>query len=171
MNVLIVVDMQNDFIDGALGTAEAVSIVPRVIEKIKSFNGAVLATMDTHGEDYLDTPEGKNLPVIHCVRGTTGWELQKDVGKLISTTPFEKKIFGSMDLAEYLVGMDKQVGIEEITLIGLCTDICVISNAMILKSTLPQVKIIVDSNCCGGVTPKSHTTALEAMKMCQIEIL
>lgn len=171
MNVLIVVDMQNDFIDGALGTKEAEKIVPKVIEKIKGFGGAVLATMDTHGEDYLNTLEGEKLPVTHCVRGTKGWEIQKDVAKLISTTPFEKNIFGSMDLAEYLIGMNKQVGIKEITLIGLCTDICVISNAIILKSALPQVKISVDSACCGGVTVESHNNALEAMKMCQINVI
>ncbi len=171
MEVLIVVDMQNDFIDGALGTKEAVSIVPNVVEKIKNFKGMVIATRDTHERDYLSTQEGKHLPVEHCIRGTEGWEICEEVKKEIEEEPIDKITFGSVELAQKLqsfhTGEEK---IERITLIGLCTDICVISNAMILKAFLPEVPIVVDASCCAGVTPQSHMQALEAMKVCQIEI-
>lgn len=170
MNVLVVVDMQNDFIDGALGTKEAQTIVPAVIEKIKKFDGLVLATRDTHQEDYLETQEGKNLPVSHCIRGTHGWELKKEIGDLIRETPVDKPTFGSRSLGEQLASVHAAQGIERITLVGLCTDICVISNAMLLKVFLPEVPICVDASCCAGVTPESHRQALEAMKVCQIEI-
>lgn len=169
MKILIVVDMQNDFIDGALGTSEAVSILPKVIDKIKNFKGAVFATRDTHDENYLKTQEGANLPVPHCIIGTKGHEIHEDIMKLISTTPFDKVTFGSTDLAEYLKNV--RLNIEEIELVGLCTDICVISNALLIKATLPEVKISVCSELCAGVTPLSHQNALEAMKMCQINII
>lgn len=171
MNVLVVVDMQNDFIDGALGTPEAVAIVPNVIEKIKNFDGLVLATRDTHFENYMETQEGHNLPVIHCVKGTFGWEIQDDIAALISEAPIDKPTFGSQILGEKLSDLAQTTAIDSITLIGLCTDICVISNAMLIKAFLPEVPIIVDSACCAGVTPASHLQALEAMKVCQISVL
>lgn len=165
MKYLIVVDMQNDFIDGALGTKEAVAIVPNVAAKIKAFDGEILFTRDTHGEDYLETQEGRNLPVQHCIQGTPGWEIADSLKALCTKSPFDKPAFGSLALGEYL---KNQKDVETVTLIGLCTDICVISNAMIVKAFLPEVPVYVDASCCAGVTPKSHKTALEAMKMCQI---
>lgn len=177
MKVLIVVDMQNDFIDGALGTPEAVEIVPRVVEKIKGWTGRVYATQDTHQTDYLETQEGKNLPVTHCVEGTQGWEIAPTVQAALSgvdhpagSVRLTKPSFGSRKLAETLLDLHREEAIEEIELIGLCTDICVISNALILKVFLPEVPIFVDAACCAGVTPQSHRNALEAMKMCQIHI-
>ena len=172
MKLLIVVDMQNDFIDGALGSKEAAAIVPKVIEKIKNFDGKVLATQDTHGKNYLDTQEGKNLPVVHCVKGTPGWEIHPEIAELIKDEPFEKDAFGSRSLAKVLRSYDqKEEKFESITLVGVCTDICVISNAMLIKAFLPEVEIIVDSSCCAGVTPESHTRALEAMQVCQIKVV
>lgn len=169
MKYLIVIDMQNDFISGSLGTKEAVRIVPAVIEKIRGFSGGVIATRDTHGENYLETREGQELPVPHCIKGTHGWEIQKDIASLISTTPFNKMTFGSEELCAYMKNLRKKP--EEIVLIGVCTDICVISNALMLKAVLPETKITVDSACCAGVTPQSHKNALEAMKMCQIDVI
>ncbi|MBQ8297200.1 MAG: cysteine hydrolase [Ruminococcus sp.] len=169
MKLLAVIDMQNDFIDGALGTAEAVQIVGRVAEKISSIreSGAeVVFTRDTHGEDYLSTSEGKKLPVEHCVRGTYGWEIT-DKLEVRDSKIIDKPTFGSYELAEYAASIEK---LEEVILVGLCTDICVISNAMLLKARLPEVRITVDSGCCAGVTPQSHENALEAMKMCQIDV-
>lgn len=168
--VLLVIDMQNDFIDGALGTKEAVAIVPKVIHKIKNFDGLVLFTRDTHGEDYLSTQEGKNLPVVHCVKGTHGWEIQEEIEKLRNTKAFDKPTFGSIELGKYLTERNSKDPISEITVIGLCTDICVISNAMIAKASLPEVPVHVDSACCAGVTPQSHENALKAMAVCQIQI-
>ncbi len=171
MKVLVVVDMQNDFIDGALGTPEAQKIVPAVVEKIKSWTGEVYATMDTHQPDYLATQEGRNLPVAHCIEGTPGWEIAPAVREaLTNATCLTKPTFGSRSLAETLVIVNQNQPIEEIVLIGLCTDICVISNAMILKAFLPEVPVAVDASCCAGVTPESHRNALSAMKMCQIGI-
>lgn len=169
-NILVVVDMQNDFIDGALGTKEAVAIVSNVAEKIKNFDGKVLFTRDTHEENYMETQEGKNLPVPHCIRGTKGWEIRPELMELCKDTPINKVTFGSVELGSALREEDKVNPIESITFIGLCTDICVISNAMIAKAFLPEVKIIVDASCCAGVTPESHKNALEAMKMCQISV-
>lgn len=169
-NVLIVVDMQKDFIDGALGTAEAVAIVSNVEEKIKGFNGKVIFTRDTHEENYMDTQEGKNLPVPHCIRGTEGWEIDKSLQKYATDVCIDKPTFGSIELGLYLKELNDAEPIEKITLIGLCTDICVISNAMIAKAVLPEVKVAVDASCCAGVTPQSHSNALEAMKMCQIAV-
>ena len=170
-NILIVVDMQNDFIDGALGTKEAVAIVPKVEEKIRNFDGEVFFTRDTHETYYLETQEGKNLPVKHCIRDTEGWQIRKELDVLRKTDPVDKETFGSTDLAGELTMIDEDEGIGSITLVGLCTDICVISNAMLLKAFLPEVPIIVDSLCCAGVTPKSHEQALEAMKVCQIKVI
>ena len=172
MKVLVVVDMQNDFIDGALGTPEAVEIVPRVVQKIRDFDGRVIATRDTHEEDYLETQEGKKLPVRHCIRGTNGWEIRPEIRELLTEAPIDKPTFGSVELGQKLKA-DQESGdpVESITLVGLCTDICVISNALLLKAYLPEVPVIVDGSCCAGVTPDSHEQALGAMKMCQIEIV
>ena len=167
--LLVVVDMQKDFIDGSLGTEEAVAIVPKVAAKIKEYQDAgqeVVFTFDTHSENYLDTQEGKKLPVVHCVKGTKGWEISDRVYK-DGYPVIDKSSFGSLELAEWV---QSRGNIDEIELIGLCTDICVISNAMILKAKLPEAAISVNASCCAGVTPQSHANALEAMKMCQIDI-
>ena len=169
--VLVVVDMQNDFIDGALGTKEAVAIVPHVEEKIRTFDGTVLFTRDTHETWYLGTQEGKKLPVPHCIRDTEGWQIRSELDALRKTKPIDKETFGSTDLAGELVAMNEDEEIESITVVGLCTDICVISNALLVKASLPEVPIIVDAKCCAGVTPESHENALKAMEVCQIEIV
>ena len=176
MKILVVVDMQNDFIDGALGTKEAEAIVSRTAEKIKEFDGLVLFTRDTHEENYMDTQEGKNLPVPHCIRGTRGWEICPALEALRMEEAIDKPTFGSTVLVHKLAMLDKELkeknglGIESILLIGVCTDICVISNALLLKASLPEVPVSVDASCCAGVTPESHRNALAAMKMCQIQI-
>ena len=170
MKVLVVVDMQKDFIDGSLGTKEAVLIVPKVVNKIKEFDGLVVATQDTHDRNYLATQEGKNLPVEHCIKDTEGWMLHPEVEKLIKTKPILKPGFGSEELADLLKTENEKEPIESITLIGICTDICVICNAMIIKAVLPEVPIIVDAKCCAGINPTSHNNALDAMAMCQIKI-
>lgn len=171
-HILVVVDMQKDFVDGALGTAEAVAIVPRVAEKIRSFDGDIFVTYDTHFENYADTAEGKRLPVPHCIKGTDGWQLDPQVAAALenrSYTAVEKRTFGSTELPQ-LIG--ETVGDEDfsVELIGLCTDICVVSNALLLKAAYPEVPIAVDATCCAGVTPDSHRAALTTMAMCQIEI-
>ena len=168
--VLVVVDMQNDFIDGVLGTKEAVAIVPDVEEKIKNFDGVVLFTRDTHETYYLETQEGKRLPVPHCIRDTEGWQIRSELEALRKTEPIDKETFGSTDLAGELVAMNEDDEIESITFVGLCTDICVISNALLTKASLPEVPIIVDAKCCAGVTPENHENALKAMEVCQIQI-
>ena len=168
--ILIVIDMQNDFIDGALGTNEAVAIVPKVRNKIQEYklnNNAVIYTRDTHADNYLQTQEGINLPVPHCIKDTYGWQVSKELMD-DSMTVIDKPTFGSTVLAEMLKNHFK---CTEVELIGLCTDICVISNALLIKAHLPEVKITVDASCCAGVTPKSHRNALTAMKMCQISII
>ena len=170
-NVLIVVDMQKDFVDGALGTKEAVSIVDNVVAKIKEFDGDVLATYDTHGENYMDTQEGKKLPVPHCIKGTEGWKLDKKVQEALDEKGFTevyKPTFGSVDLVEMIRKYD--VENTQIQLIGLCTDICVVSNALLLKANFPEMNISVDAACCAGVTPEKHLAALETMSSCQIEV-
>lgn len=168
--VLVVVDMQKDFIDGALGTNEAVAIVPKVKEKIENFEGTVLFTRDTHEDNYMDTQEGKNLPVPHCIKGTEGWEICSELRNLCKETPIDKVTFGSTKLGEKLVQMHAENPIENITFVGLCTDICVISNVMLTKAFLPEVELIVDASCCAGVTPESHKTALASMQTCQVTI-
>ena len=170
MKILIVVDMQNDFIDGALGTKEAEKIVANVKEKIDTYrsnNDEVIFTRDTHFEDYLETQEGKNLPVKHCIKDTFGWQISSKLD-VTDSVVIDKPTFGSTKLTEYL--LSKQ-NISEIQLVGLCTDICVISNAFLLKAALPEVLISVDSRCCAGVTPESHNRALESMKTCQIMVI
>ncbi len=169
MKVLVVVDMQKDFIDGSLGTQEALNIVPLVINKIKEYeknNDLIIYTKDTHDEDYLKTLEGKKLPVVHCLKGTSGHEIPTEIlrnNKVI----IEKPTFGSIDLIEYLKGLD----FESIELIGLCTDICVVSNALMIKAHFYEKEVIVDSTCCAGVTVKTHEDALNTMRMCQIKVL
>lgn len=168
--VLVVVDMQKDFISGALGTKEAEAVVDNVAEVIRTFDGEVIFTRDTHTDKYLETQEGRNLPVSHCIKDSDGWQLDKKLASL-RTEPvkiFDKPTFGSVALAEYLKENEE---LESVTLIGLCTDICVISNALLIKAFLPEVEIRVMEKCCAGVTPESHQNALEAMKMCQIKIV
>ena len=169
--ILIVIDMQNDFIDAALGTKEAVSIVETVKEKIRSFpEEDVIATMDTHDEGYMQTQEGKNLPVMHCIKGTDGWKIRPDIAELLTGARiFEKPTFGSTALAADLKDLSEKEEIE-LELIGLCTDICVVSNALLLKASMPEVKISVDAACCAGVTPQKHLAALETMRSCQIDV-
>ncbi len=169
-NILIVVDMQNDFIDGALGTVQAQAIVPKVAAKIRDFSGRVIFTRDTHEADYMDTQEGRKLPAPHCIRGTHGWEIHRELEKLRKEEAVDKPTFGSVGLGMLLKELDGQETVGSITLVGLCTDICVISNALLLKAFLPEAEIVVDASCCAGVTPQSHQTALEAMKACQIKV-
>ncbi|WP_405340251.1 cysteine hydrolase family protein [Ruminococcus sp.] len=169
---LVVVDMQKDFVDGALGTKEAVAIVPDVAKKIADFKGAIFVTLDTHFENYMQTAEGRKLPVPHCIKGTEGWALDKTVAAALEQkgyTPVEKLTFGSVDLPAMI---RKAAGDEDFTieLIGLCTDICVVSNALLLKASFPEVEIAVDAACCAGVTPEKHEAALETMRSCQIEV-
>lgn len=168
MKFLIVVDMQNDFIDGSLGTPEAKAIVAKVEEKIKNFDGTVIFTRDTHFGDYLSTQEGKKLPIVHCVKNTDGWQVSEQLQKYVKTV-VDKTTFGSLKLPGIIESYGTRV--EEIELCGLCTDICVISNAMILKAAFTEAKIIVDSLCCAGVTPESHNNALRAMQAVQIEVI
>ena len=206
MKILVVVDMQNDFIDGALGTPEAVEIVPAVVKKIKEFDGLVVLTRDTHQENYMQTQEGSKLPVPHGIEGTDGWQINVEVMEaadqqaealsesyaddddavMVTIDPsiFNKPTFGCVELGEALLRAnqaepdaengidadDTENIIESIEVIGLCTDICVISNAMLLKAFLPEVPVIVDAACCAGVTPESHMRALGAMQACQIEV-
>ena len=170
MKVLVVVDMQNDFIDGALGTSEAVGIVDKVKAKIKrqlAEGGKVYYTQDTHSPNYLQTAEGQHLPVKHCVEGTEGWKIAPGIYHEPCQV-IRKGTFGSLELAEEIAHLPQPL--ESIELVGLCTDICVISNALILKASLPEIPIIVDAACCAGVTPESHRNALDAMKMCQVEV-
>lgn len=161
---LIVVDMQNDFIDMALGTKEAVAIVPKVQEKIRAYaqNGdEIIYTRDTHGEDYLNTPEGRKLPVPHCLRGTKGWEIREGL-YIPGCKIIDKPNFGWPHWAEE--------ELEEVELIGLCTDICVVSNALLIKAAFPDAAVKVNARCCAGVTPESHEAALLTMQMCQIDV-
>ena len=168
MKILVVVDMQKDFIDGTLGTPEAVKIVPYVKARIEAFDGKVLFTRDTHFSDYMNTQEGKNLPVLHCVKDTPGWEIHPELEVLRKTLPIDKVTFGSSALPQVL---RQEEDIESITFLGLCTDICVISNVMITKAFFPEVPVIVDAKGCAGVTPESHKNALAAMKMCQVTVI
>lgn len=210
MKVLVVVDMQKDFVDGSLGTKEAVAIVPNVVDKILKFNGDVIAvTQDTHHDNYLETQEGKKLPVKHCIKGTNGWELNQQVGAALSEWEkkksaekekellrlkgtdledfvtdievvkyFEKETFGSLSLSEWLsvvhhtvYGLFQDMEPDEIEVVGLCTDICVVSNVLMMKAYMPEVPITVDASCCAGVTPESHAAAITTMKACQINVI
>ena len=174
MEVLIVVDMQTDFVSGALGTKEAVEIVPYVVGRVVdgvNRGETILFTRDTHEAGYLETQEGRNLPVPHCVRGTEGWEIIPQLTEYTEgRTILDKPTFGSAELGRLLQELNGKEPIEKITLIGLCTDICVISNALLVKAFLPEVPVAVDAKCCAGVTPESHANALAAMGVCQITV-
>ena len=180
MKLLIVVDMQKDFIDGSLGTAEAAAIVGAVVKRIEKSKGElILFTQDTHQSNYLETLEGKKLPVIHCIENTEGWQIDESVRNAwrsnkdtiiipeLKENTFTKPVFGSVDLVDFL--KSRIAEISEIEILGLCTDICVISNAIMIKNTFPDVKISVNSSCCAGVTLQSHKEALNVMKMCHID--
>ncbi len=167
--ILMVIDMQNDFIDGSLGTAEAVSIVPAVVKAVSEFDGEVIFTRDTHFDNYLETLEGKKLPVKHCIEGTEGWEIcdaLKNTEAYGRARIIDKVTFGSDELAEIM----SEENPDEVYMTGLCTDICVISNAMLIRAFSPETDITVYENCCAGVTPESHRNALEAMKVCQVNV-
>ncbi len=171
--ILVVVDMQKDFIDGSLGTAEAQAIVPAAAEKIRGFDGDIFVTYDTHFENYLDTAEGKKLPVEHCIKGTDGWRLDVNIAEALegkAYTAVEKNTFGSVELPQLIkeAAGDEEFSVE---LIGLCTDICVVSNALLIKANFPEVPVSVDAACCAGVTPAAHDAALATMKSCQIDII
>ncbi|MDO4892550.1 MAG: isochorismatase family cysteine hydrolase [Eubacteriales bacterium] len=170
---LVVVDMQKDFVDGALGSGDAVAIVPSVVEKIKSFDGEIFITLDTHFDNYPETAEGKKLPVLHCIKGTDGWQLDKNVTCALSDreyTAVEKPTFGSLELPR-LIEASADGDDFSIEIIGLCTDICVVSNALVLKANFPEIPISVDSACCAGVTPQAHEAALATMRSCQIDVI
>lgn len=172
-HLLVVVDIQKDFVDGALGTAEAVAIVENAAKKIREFDGEIFVTYDTHFENYMETAEGAKLPVPHCIKGTEGWELNADIADALANKKYiavEKITFGSTELSELV---KKAVGDEDfdVTLIGLCTDICVVSNALILKANFPEKEVYVDAACCAGVTVDTHNAALATMKMCQINVI
>lgn len=169
MKALIVIDMQNDFIDGSLGTPQAQAIVKNVKAKIEEYhknNSPVVFTRDTHDKNYLETQEGKKLPIVHCIKDTYGWQLHEQLATEAELV-FDKPTFGSIELAKYLCLLK---GLREVEIVGLCTDICVISNALLIKAYLPELEITVDSSCCSGVTPESHENALKSMEMCQIKI-
>ena len=170
---LVVVDMQKDFVDGALGSSEALAIIPAAVEKICSFDGELFVTYDTHFEDYLDSAEGKKLPVPHCIYGTPGWELDARVAEAVEEMPHykvQKYTFGSTTLPHLMMEVADGDAFS-IELIGLCTDICVVSNALLLKAHFPDAPISVDSACCAGVTPELHEAALKTMRSCQIDVL
>lgn len=171
-SLLVVVDMQKDFIDGSLGTAEAVQIVDKVVEEIGKYDTRdVFATRDTHPGHYLETQEGRKLPVVHCVKGTPGWEINGKVAKALGDAEvIDKPTFGSRILAEKIAAIAAQEEVE-VTLIGLCTDICVVSNALLIKAYLPETPVKVIASCCAGVTPASHEAALTTMKMCQVGVI
>ena len=175
MKILVVIDMQNDFLTGALRNEEGIKIIPHVIEKIKEYkknNDIIIATRDTHYPDYLNTQEGINLPVPHCIKDTLGWEINSDILSLLDDAKiFDKPSFGSVDLAEYLKSNYENSSSLEIELVGVCTDICVISNAMLIKAYMPECRVIVDAAATAGVTVESHLNALKAMEMCQIKII
>ncbi len=168
MKYLIVIDMQVDFITGSLGSKLAEDIVPNVVKKVKNYDGKIIFTRDTHFEDYMNTQEGKKLPVEHCIKNTDGWQICDEL-KPYSDVVIDKATFGSLDLPQLLKKFGEEI--DEIELCGLCTDICVISNAMILKAAFPEVKVLVDSSLCAGVSVESHNTALNAMKAVQIEVI
>ena len=171
--VWIVVDMQKDFVDGSLGTKEAVAIVEAVVNKVKEFEGEVIFTRDTHYNNYMETQEGKNLPVMHCVKDTDGWQIIPELRELCADRNakcYDKPTFGCKDLAEDLKTRYDNGEIASVELVGLCTDICVVSNALLIKAFMPELSVCVDSACCAGVTPEKHEAALETMRSCQIMV-
>ena len=171
-NILIVVDIQNDFVDGALGTKEAQNLIPDAASKIKNFDGKIFVTLDTHYENYMETLEGKNLPVPHCIKGTVGWELNPKIKNALEGKDYitvEKVTFGSKELPQII---KENIGEDfEACLIGLCTDICVVSNALLIKANFPENKISVDAGCCAGVSKETHEAALKTMECCQIGVI
>ncbi len=172
--VLVVVDMQNDFITGALGSKMAEDIVENVVEKIKNFDGKIAFTRDTHYDNYMSSREGKNLPVEHCKEGSFGWEIENRIKSLQiekECPVFDKITFGSKRLADFLLYLDKLNKIDEVEFVGLCTDICVISNAFLAQAYLPEATVVIDASCCAGVTNESHQLALKAMENCQMKII
>lgn len=186
MKVLVIVDMQNDFIYGELGTAEAKAIVPVVVEKLREYeeeHPLVLFTKDTHYNNYNDTQEGKNLPIPHCIEGTSGWSICKDISSVVNCNPnfysysddyivksrIYKNTFGSLRLAELL--KDNEDLIDEVIFMGVCTDICVVSNALLTKAFCPEMKVTVDASCCAGTTHENHLAALQVMKSCQVNVI
>ena len=176
MKILIVIDMQNDFLEGALRNEEGIKIIPNVIKKINEYknnNDLIIATKDTHYEDYLQTQEGKNLPFVHCVKDTNGWQINEQISKVLGDVlVFNKPTFGSLELASWLKEKYGNIQNElEIELIGVCTDICVVSNALLIKATLPEAKLICDASCCAGVTVESHNAALKTMMSCQVKVI
>ena len=170
--ILVVVDMQKDFVTGSLGSAEAQAIVPAVVEKVKNFEGTVVFTRDTHHENYMETQEGRNLPVPHCYEGTDGWQIIPELAEFAEGKKiFDKPTFGSTELAEYIKAeAEKRNGELEVELIGVCTDICVVSNALLIKAFSREIPVAVDSKCCAGVTPAAHDAALVTMKSCQVQV-
>ncbi len=170
--LLLVIDMQTDFVDGALGTAEAVAIIPNVLREIAKYDKKdVIATRDTHPESYMQTREGRYLPVPHCIEGTAGWDIHPAIKPALEgCTVIDKPTFGSTELCHMISRMAKSEELE-VTLIGLCTDICVVSNAMLIKAALPEIDVKVVADACAGVTPDTHAAALTTMKMCQIDIM
>ena len=173
-NILIVVDMQNDFIDGSLGTKEAVLTVPNVIEEIGKDYDLVICTRDTHQENYMESNEGKHLPVVHCIQGSEGWQIRREIEDAVNEKEgsmiIDKPTFGSEKMIGVLKDLDQKEKIGSVTLVGLCTDICVISNALMVKAAFPEIRVAVKEKCCAGVTPETHDAAITSMKMCQIEI-
>ncbi|MBR5287360.1 MAG: cysteine hydrolase [Clostridia bacterium] len=172
---LIVVDMQNDFIDAALGSAQAQAIVPAVVDRIRAarMDGeTIIATLDTHAQDYLSTPEGRKLPVEHCIKGTEGWKIRDEIVEAMGDAILlEKPTFGSVRLPELIGGMMEEPADTTIELLGLCTDICVVSNTLLLKAHYPDARIVVREACCAGVTVEKHLAALETMRSCQIDVI
>lgn len=164
--LLVVIDMQNDFITGVLGNDECRAVVSNVVKKVEATDADIVYTLDIHNDNYLQTQEGKKLPVPHCIRGTEGWQLIPELKNIKAVRGFEKNVFGSIELAEWI----KENGYTDVELIGVCTDICVISNAMTIRAVNPETQISVDAACCAGVTPQSHKTALDAMRACQVNI-
>ena len=173
MKYLAVIDMQNDFVSGSLGNPDAEKIIPGIVEKVNSFDGKVIFTRDTHQSDYLSTQEGRNLPVLHCIENTEGWQLVPELEELRLSKElpvFDKPAFGNVELAEFLSTAEGDDKPEEIELCGVCTDICVITNALLLKAFLPETPIFLDASCCAGTTKENHENALKAMKICQIKV-
>lgn len=173
MKYLIVVDMQKDFVTGVLGTVEARRILPAVTAKVREFDGRVIFTRDTHRDNYLETQEGKYLPVPHCIQGSEGWQLMdplEEIRTAQNLTVYDKVTFGCPELARDLVRINEEEPVTSIELIGVCTDICVVSNALVIKAHLPEVPVYVDPACCAGVTPEAHEAALNTMRSCQIQI-
>lgn len=170
--LLLVIDMQTDFVDGALGTAEAVAIIPNVLREIAKYDkNDIIATRDTHSDGYMQSREGRYLPVPHCIKGTAGWEIHPAIAPALEGCKvIDKPTFGSTELCEHIVKLAECDEIE-VTLVGLCTDICVVSNAMLIKAALPEINVRVIADACAGVTPDTHAAALTTMKMCQIDLI